>query len=81
MTGLKVTAGTKSDYIFIAPAGAAQASFDGGDIQIYAEILLIRTPSDQIRFVAGRNVRKVVFKGEALFQKDEPVPDLYLDLK
>jgi hypothetical protein len=81
MTGMKVTAGRKSDYIFIAPAGPAQASFADGGIRIDAEILLVRTSSGKARLVAGSNVRKVVFNGEALVRKDEPVTDLYLDLK
>lgn len=81
MAALKVTAGKKSDYIFISPAGPTQGSFADGDIRIDAGILLIRTSSGKARLVAGRNVRKVVFDGEALVRKDEPVADLYLDLK
>ena len=33
------------------------------------------------RLVAGRNVRKVLFNGETLFQEDAPVLSSYLDFK
>jgi len=81
MTGTKVTVGTKSDYIFVTPSDPAQASFARGDIQIAAQILLIRTSTGRACFLAGKDVRKVVFNGKVLLQREEPILDLFVDLR
>jgi hypothetical protein len=81
MIAFKVTAGSKTDYIFIAQPGSALAAFADDNIRINAEILLIRTSNDKPYSVAGKNIREVIFRGETLFRQKEPAPDLCLDLK
>lgn len=81
MIAFKVTAGSKTDYIFIAQTGPARAGFADDNISINAEVLLIRTSNGKPCSVAGKNIRKVLFRGETLFRQKEPAPDLCLDLK
>lgn len=81
MTGLKITVGKKSDYIFFNPTDVVQTSFAGSDLQIDGEILLIRTLGGRVRLLAGKNARRVVFNGELLLQREEPILDLLVDLR
>ncbi|MHC4312758.1 MAG: heparinase II/III family protein [Planctomycetota bacterium] len=81
MTAFKVTAGSKTDYFFIAQTIPTRAAFPDDNISIDAEILLIRTANGKPCSVAGKNIRKVIFRGETLFRQKEPAPDLHLDLK
>ncbi|MHC4654731.1 MAG: hypothetical protein ACYS91_06895 [Planctomycetota bacterium] len=78
---MKVTAGKNTDYIFIAETDPAQASFANSNIQIDAEILLIRTSNGKTCSFAGKSVRKVVFFGETLLEQNKSAMDLCLDLK
>ncbi|MHC4641261.1 MAG: heparinase II/III family protein [Planctomycetota bacterium] len=81
MIALKVTAGKNTDYIFIAETDPAKASFADGNIQINAEILLIRTSNSKACSLAGKSVRKVTFFGKTLLDRNEPAMDLCLELK
>jgi hypothetical protein len=81
MTAFKVTANSKTDYIFISQTTPVQTSLADENIKIDAEFLLIRTSNGKPRSVAGKNVRKVIFLGETLFKQNKSAPDLYLDLK
>lgn len=81
MIGLKVSTNKNTDYIFIAETGPANARFANGDIQINAEILLIRTSNGKACSLAGKNVRKVTFFGKTLLDRNKPALDLCLELK
>ena len=81
LIAFKITAGSKTDYIFISQTTPAQASFAEDNIKIDTEILLIRTSNGKPRSVAGKNVRNVIFRGETLFKQNKSAPHLCLDLK
>jgi hypothetical protein len=78
---LKVTADKKTDYIFIAETGPAKARFADGNIQIDAEIVLIRAANGEAHSLSGKNVSKVTFFGKTLLDGEEPAKDICLDLK
>ena len=81
MVALEVTAGRKVDYVFFSQNGPAEARFDGGRIQVDAEILVVRTLGGKAYSVGGKDVRRAVFLGQPLCDHDARVADMCLELK
>ena len=77
-TALKLTNGNTSDYIFISRTGPTEASF--ANLNITAEVLVLKTENNKPTVIAGRNVSKVIFARNSLLDRPEPVEGLHLDM-
>jgi len=76
VTALKITCGSKTDYVLVSRTGAREMTLPEAKLSVSGEVVVIRTVRGKPVRVSGSNVRTVRLGGKTLIDSTEPIPDL-----